>query len=505
MSSFWTPRAIAALLKGRWQGDAPADADATLRGLSIDSRTIQPGQVFLAIKGDRFDGHDFLDAAFARGAAFAIASSSHPSFLVARPSSLLLVPDPLAALHRLASAWRDELGHCNTTVIAVAGSNGKTTTRHLIHHVLTCGGLRGTQSPKSFNNHIGVPLTLLASGISGVGCRVSGQGKDDVTPEHSPHPTPHTPADDFVVVEVGTNHPGEIAALGAIVRPDIAVITSIGAEHLEFFGDLAGVAREEASLLACVRDGGVAFVPRHGDWPEDFEFPVPVGVGLAQFLWQDAVAEAVALPGVHNLSNAAAAAAVARTLGLTDEVIRRGLATVAAVEGRSEVIELGQRVTLLNDSYNANPSSMLAALAMLGEVAGHRRRVMVLGDMLELGDESPRAHADVVTQAVLGGGVVILIGERMTAFDARQTPALREGTMPDGVHLFRTLDASATAAIVELLRPGDAVLLKASRGMRLERLIPAIEARFPREGEPSPSAASPDARRPRTGEPQAPG
>ncbi len=453
MSDFWTPRAIAATLGGQWLGPVP---DTALRGVSIDSRAIHPGEVFIAIKGDRFDGHDFLAAAFDRGAAFAIAASSRRPTPDAR-HPMLLVPDTLVALQQLASAYRDELARQGCKVIAVAGSNGKTTTRHMIHHVLTHAELRGTQSPKSFNNHIGVPLTLLGARVSGIGYRVSGEGKDRATSDHTPYPIPHTPPpDDFVVVEVGTNHPGEIAALGAIVRPDIAVITSIGAEHLEFFGDLAGVAREEASLLACVQPEGVAIVPHDAPWPDEFEFPLPVGVALVEFAEDDPVAATVALPGRHNRANAAATAAVARCLDVSDSSIGAALACASAVDGRSQIIELGQGVTLLNDSYNANPDSMRAALDVLG--AFGRRRVAILGDMLELGHASADSHRAIVDLARRSADEVVLIGERFGG------PAW-------------SVDLSQR--IAAMIEPGDVVLLKASRGMRLERLIPAIEARFP--------------------------
>jgi UDP-N-acetylmuramoyl-tripeptide--D-alanyl-D-alanine ligase len=468
MSDFWTPRSIAATLQGQWRGSIP---DSPLCGVSIDSRAIQPGQVFVAIKGDRFDGHDFVDAALQRGAAFAIVDRDGPG---------LRVSDTLGALQQLASTYRDELAQHGCKVIAVAGSNGKTTTRHIIHHVLTHAGLKGTQSPKSFNNHIGVPLTLLGARVSGIGFRVSGEGKDTAVSDHTPYPIPDTPPDDFVVVEVGTNHPGEIAALARIVRPDIAVITSIGEEHLAFFGDLAGVAREEASLLGFVRAGGAALIPQSGYWPEDFEFPVPVGVELAEFDWRDPLGEAVALPGQHNRSNAAAAVAVARCFELGDDSIRAGLATVTSVEGRTEVIRLGANVTLINDSYNANPSSMYAGLGVLGDLVGDGRTVAILGDMLELGDESDRAHAEVVHEALTDGiELIVLIGERFTAWSDHHQRNTLDDTMPPCIRLVRELNETTIVQIAAMIEPDDTILLKASRGMRLERLIPAIAARFP--------------------------
>lgn len=416
---FWTPRHLAAVLQGRWL-HPPDDLDAPLAGLSTDTRTLEPGQVFLALRGERFDGHDHLAAAFDRGAPMAIAS--RPSALADPPVGVLLVPDTLAALQRLAAACRDHLAAGRCRVIAIGGSNGKTTTRHLIHHVLSRAGRTGTQSPKSFNNHIGVPLTLLAA-----------------RPEH-----------DFVAVEIGTNHPGEIDALAAIVRPDLAVITSIGEEHLEHFGDLAAVAREEASLLRHVRDGGAAFIGIEG-WPDEFEYPLPLGVDLVLFDADDPPAASVALPGLHNRSNAAAAAAVARRLGVDDGTIAAALADVEPVEGRSQVLTLPDGTTILNDSYNANPTSMRAALDLLAGYAP-ARRVAILGDMLELGDASAAAHRAIAQHARACADVVVLVGERFGG------PAWSD-------------------ALVEVVRPGDVVLVKASRGMKLERAVAALRRR----------------------------
>ena len=467
-----TPQSVADVLRGRWLVP-PADAAAPFpwRGVSIDSRAIDPGQVFFAIAGERFDGHDFVADALTRRPAIVIVHHERDYGPAATP--IFLVSDTLTALQNLASAWRNTLAARRCAVVAVAGSNGKTTTRHLIHHVLSATGLTGTQSPKSFNNHIGVPLTLLAAGVeTGSGDRVPGPvGEDDphvtrASAEPGPrHPEPAPPA--FVVVEAGTNHPGELAVLGNIIRPDVAVITSIGREHLEFFGDLAGVAREELSLLRFVGVTGVspvppaAILPAEAPFPEDIEIDVPVGVEVVEFDASDPAAQRVALPGAHNRANAAAAAEVARRFGVDDATIAAALATVSAVDGRSQVIKLGQGVTLINDSYNANPDSMLAALATLREFPG--RKVAVLGDMLELGDAGLDAHPQVAAAARDAADVVVLVGERFGGQPWRD--ALRD-------------------EVAALVRPGDVVLLKASRGIRLERLIPGLQSKFPCEPRP---------------------
>jgi len=231
--AFWTPQQFELVTAGTWV-HAPADADARLAGVSIDSRTIRPGEVFVALPGERFDGHDFLERAAEAGAAILIVEEEAAVDRGVMPDgcAILQVQDTYATLRQLGRAYRGWLAAHNVTVIAVTGSNGKTTTRHLIHAACSAK-LSGTQSPKSFNNHIGVPLTLLAASVE----------------------------DDFVVVEIGTNHPGEVAALGELVRPDAAVITSVGEEHMAFFGTLEAVAVEEASIGRFVRPGGFVVTP----------------------------------------------------------------------------------------------------------------------------------------------------------------------------------------------------------------------------------------------------
>ena len=236
IAGFWTPAHFAELTGGTWL-IPPRDAGAAISGISIDSRGLAAGQGFVAIRGERFDGHRFLAEAAAKGAALAIVEQPQPG--ADAPMAVLQVASTLAALQRLASHWRDRLGEAGCRIISVSGSNGKTTTRHLVHQVLTTAGLVGSQSPKSFNNRLGVPLTLLAAQAN----------------QH------------FVVAEIGTNHPGEIAALASILRPDIALITSIGEEHLEFFHDLEGVAQEESQVFAQIAEGGVAIIPAREHHP----------------------------------------------------------------------------------------------------------------------------------------------------------------------------------------------------------------------------------------------
>lgn len=533
--SFLNPENLRASTAGVWvhrvpemalPADRPADLPlpplhAPMTGVSTDTRTLAPGNVFVAIRGERFDGHAFLEQAVNAGASVLVIDdeSAMTPALAARAAGLsggsarggssggfgvLKVADTGKALLRLAQAYRQTL--TRTRVIAVCGSNGKTTTTRLIEHLLKAAGQRGTASPKSFNNAVGVPLTILSA----------------------------KPSDQFLICEVGTNAPGEIGVLADVVRPDIAVITSIGREHLEGFGDVAGVAKEEASILWALNPKGVAVLP--SDSPElatairGKKLPTVVAFGVSDGPLASAASTAVqsllqltecrhltswsvepasgrrspefhvaftvnkrqeyvlSVPGEHNARNALAAIAVARRFNVDEERIASALADFRPPEMRSQVRQLGAEtsgVTLLLDCYNANPDSMLSALRTLAAltppcVGG--RRVAVLGDMLELGAASGDMHALVGRElaALQEPGaridLAILVGERMRhaadALAAAGWPASRAVHLA-GIELLEHREAAA-----RLLRPGDLVLLKASRGTALERLAPVFAAAF---------------------------
>lgn len=486
--SFWTPQHFQAVTQGQWL-KAPADLSAPLAGVNTDTRTLAPNQVFIALTGERYDGHDYLTAAAHAGAAILLICQQDKLPNDIAGASVLLVDDTLKAMQTLAADYRDALAKADVRVIAVGGSNGKTTTRHLIHSVLLAT-LQGTQSPKSFNNHIGVPLTLLAA----------------------------SEEDDFVVVEVGTNHPGEIDFLGNIVRPDAAVLTSIGREHLAYFKDLNGVADEEATLLRHVKSTGLVLLPgepAQKKYLEPFLNRVPPEANLQWFgsrsesgqnahdltfnvdgsSFTDAAGLSVKLPllGRHNVDNTLAAIAVARWMGLADADIAASLSEARGVSMRMEIQQLGERegkgkrtLTLINDAYNANPDSMRAALEALMrlEPKGKGRRVAILGDMLELGDLSPQTHRELGQFAVeldskatqdhknkQGLGLVVLIG-KLAMFAAGE---LGRAWADSRFVVMPAWDDQLPARVAALLNPGDVVLIKASRGMALERLIPAIE------------------------------
>jgi len=445
----------------------PTDAAATLRGFSTDTRTMQRGEAFVALRGEQFDGHAFLRDAAEAGAALLIADRRcERTDLGLHAPPTLRVDDTIEALGAIASAHRRAL---RGRVIAVTGSVGKTTTKRLIHAVLG-RRLRGTASPRSFNNHIGVPLTLLAA----------------------------DPDDDYVVVEIGTNAPGEVAALGRIARPHIAVITHAGAAHLEGLGGLDGVVREKASLVDCLEPDGVAIVngeiaalrggvvsaPRvvtfgRGD-PCDLRLEdARVERGGTSFAF-DGLTAHLPLIGEHHACNALAAIAVGRAMGLGDGEIIDALASATAGEGRGGVVRFGPpaaTVTVIDDCYNANPESMAAALATLRAYPTTGRRIAVLGDMLELGEAAAAHHAAL--------GSLVTNGEPAAAIDAAHfigplSCAAAVAAAQSGRLVTHEPDLTPGAAqrIAASLHRGDVVLVKASRGMRLERVIEAIADRF---------------------------
>jgi UDP-N-acetylmuramoyl-tripeptide--D-alanyl-D-alanine ligase len=356
-------------------------------------------------------------------------------------------------------------------VVAVTGSNGKTTVKRMIHHVLA-GRLVGSCSPKSYNNQIGVPLTLL-------GVR---------------------PADDYVVCEVGSNAPGEVAALGRLCRPALAVITSVGPTHLERLLSVEGVAVEKASLLGELAGEGIGVVCGPGGAGEGaaalnkairahgrpvIRFGEGEGCqvrltayeprpGGARFEVNGHFRVDLAVPGRHNALNALAAMTVAQRFGIDLEEAGEALADFEPAEMRLQPVAAGS-VTILNDAYNANPASMSAAAEVLAEHSA-RRRVFVAGDMLELGADSPRLHRQTGRRIAQGGVDLLIAVGAMGRYVA-------EGAAEGGsrAEAFASVEEAA-GAVPGLLRPGDVVLLKGSRGMAMERLVAPIRSAFePRE------------------------
>lgn len=466
---FWEAETLRAVTGGRWV--VPPAAGVAIHGASIDSRSCKPGHVFFALRGERTDGHLYVEAAAAAGAALAVVD--RPGTLpegtlsnIEGRCGVLAVEDVAGALLALGAACRRSMA--GTTVVSVGGSNGKTTTTRLIESVLSTT-LRGTASPKSFNNAIGVPLTLLNA----------------------------RPGDRFVVCEVGTNAPGEIATLARVVRPDVAVLTSIGREHLEGLGDLAGVAREETAVLGSLSAGGVAVV--NGDSPhlaamgqalvalcgaamitygESASATVRMDrvttndTGVSVRLSGFAAELRVPLLGRHNAWNAAAAAIVGRRLGVPDDAIVQGMAAAKGPDWRMQRVEVavpGGRAVIVNDAYNANPESMRAALETFADLTRSSgrggRRVVVLGDMLELGPTSADLHDEVVGElARCEPDVAVFVGPGMVRAGKARGGWERAEWLPQS-------DRDAMGRIAGLVRAGDTVLLKGSRGMGLERVV----------------------------------
>lgn len=439
----------------------------SVSGVATDSRTINPGELFFAIPGPRFDGHDFVADVLASGAVGAVVSAARRDDVLARVDaakarSIVVVDDVVVALGRLGKYHRRQL---SAEVIAVVGSNGKTTTKAMIDHVLS-GKLRGRCSPKSYNNQIGVPLTLLSA----------------------------TAADDYLVVEIGTNAPGEIAALGELVTPNMVVVTCIGEEHLERLGDLGGVAQEELSILAHLGEGGFAAV--NGDSEHTVELSLGQSVTAVRFglnSTADLCLTRVAYedpwltftingrfeyrlqtPGSHNALNAAAAVAIARRLGQSPEEIAERLATFVPPPMRGEVLKLG-RLTVINDAYNANPHSAMAAIEMLEALPCSGRRIAVFGEMRELGPEAEALHRSVAERLRGSASHVVLVG---------QAGQWMGETLQDGGSLFapqvdwcETVD-DCRARLLEVVRDDDVVLLKASRAVGLESVVEPLRERL---------------------------
>ena len=435
--------------------------DRLVRNVCTDSRAAQPGDLFFAIAGERFDGHAFLDDVAAKGAvAVVVDRKKVPARLPA--CAVLAVDDPRAALGRLAAAYRREF---DLPIIAVGGSNGKTTTKELIASVLR-QKRTALWSEASFNNDIGVPMTLL---------------RLDRT---------HQAA----VLEAGTNHPGELAPLVAMIRPKYGVLTNIGREHLEFFGDLAGVIREEGALAEGLPADGKLLVNGDDEATDQIVRRTAakvVRVGLKEGndwrargirLDKNGVTFRVEAPdaafsgeyrihllGRHQVINALFAVAVSEELGLGRPAARDGLAGCQPAKMRLQLQEAGG-VRVLDDAYNANADSMLAALETLCDLPLQGRRVAVLGDMNELGAHSEAAHAEVGRRAAeLGIGQLFAVGKMapVTARAARDAGLTR-------VMEFADVEA-AVKAVKNFLKAGDVVLLKASRTSRLERIAATLK------------------------------
>jgi UDP-N-acetylmuramoyl-tripeptide--D-alanyl-D-alanine ligase len=441
-----------------------------MQGVATDTRENMRGKLFVALRGDKFDAHAFLADAAAQGAAAAMVDRRAGAF--ARPAGLPLIEvgDTRIALGDLGRWWR---GRLRSKVVVITGSSGKTTTRRLVDAALA-STMKGSASPKSFNNDIGVPLTLLAAGST----------------------------DGYLVVEVGMNHPGEISPLARMAAPNVAIVTMAGRAHLGGMGSVEAIIDEKATIVDGLGSMGIAIV--NGDQPAlvaAIETRVKPGVRVVTFgmgepcMWRMVSRVAagggqsmrvrepsgeewtcsIGLPGDYNAMNALAAIACARMLEVPAEKIAGALVAVTPTEMRMTRQEIGG-IAVYNDAYNANPDAMLASLRGFRELSeGASRRVTVLGDMLELGDQSAELHAEVGRAAVAAGArLAVFVGEASAyAADAARQMV---GVGVEVIHV-AALDAPGVAEIAAALRPGDVILLKGSRGSRMERLVEALSAR----------------------------
>jgi UDP-N-acetylmuramoyl-tripeptide--D-alanyl-D-alanine ligase len=456
------PEEFVAAVKGLPQGSIPSPS---ITGVSTDSRAIKPGDAFFALVGERFDGHDYVQQVVAAGAAVIVASRRDVAGLAREKGwPVVFVDNTTAALGRLASWYRRTLP---ARLVAVTGSNGKTTTKTMLETVLSTIG-RVISAPKSFNNNIGVPLTLLSA-------------------DHTHN---------YIVLEMGTNHVGEIAELGSLARPDMAVICSIGPAHMEGLGGLEGVAREKTSLLEYVPATGFAAV--NIDEPVLLPFLQSARCRLLRFgTAKDAELRAerieadatslrfkvngrwpvtMQMSGRHNATNALGAWAIASRLGMAPEQIVEALSQVRPPEMRLQRFQYGE-VTIINDAYNANPASMAAGLQTLADVhlTGSARRVAILADMLELGIQSQDLHGQLGQRLALLGCINCLVAVGAQAQHLADAAADKAA----GIEVHRFADADQAAkGIAGILRGGDVALLKGSRGMHLEKLLPAIQRAF---------------------------
>lgn len=463
--SLWTEEALLAATNGQLQGRI-----APLSGVSIDTRTLEKGDLFVALEGESRDGHDFIRMAFEKGAGAALVSH-HRAAEFSDAGPLLAVPDVLDGLRQIGMAAR---ARSSAKIAAVTGSVGKTGTKEALRTVLSEQAVTHA-SVASYNNHFGVPLTLARM------------------PESAR----------YGVFEIGMNHAGEIEPLTRMVKPHVALITTVEAVHLEFFSSVAAIADAKAEIFAGLLPQGVAVLNRDNPFFERLEALAqasPVGQIIGFGAHEKAEIRLVDLtllpdgsdvvvdyfgrrlsyriqsPGRHIALNSLGILGVAGALGADVDRVAASLVHVRPPEGRGARLVLGEAghaMTLLDESYNANPAAVRAALSILSAtpVGAGGRRIAVLGDMRELGEQSAALHAGLAPDVVANGvDVVLACGPFMKALWDDIPPALRGAYAPDS--------AALEAALLDTVRPGDAVMIKGSFGSRMGLLVAALKDRF---------------------------
>jgi UDP-N-acetylmuramoyl-tripeptide--D-alanyl-D-alanine ligase len=436
------------------------DHKAIAQGYSIDSRTIQPGELFFAVKGERMDGHEFVQQALEKGAIAAVVRQDQMARYPVR-ARLMAVDDTLVALQTLGAAVRRMWGK---PLVGVTGSTGKTTTKDAIAHVLS-SRLRVLKSEGNFNNHFGLPLMLLK-----------------IQPEH-----------EAAVIEMGMSHAGEIAALAKIAQPQIGVVTNVAPVHLEFFQSVTEIARAKYELIESLPDGGAAILNADDEYVSQFgrDFHGKVVLyglqssadvraeNIEQRGSEGSVFDVVAgdrrkratlrLVGTHNIYNALAAVAVGLERGLSLAEAAGALATLAPADKRGAVVQLGN-ITIINDCYNSNPTALNAMVDTLATMPA-KRRIVLAGEMLELGPGGEELHRR-SGQHMANKGIDILVGVRGLAKPMVEAAA-RAGMQAE----FVATPEEAGEWLARESREGDVVLLKASRGVKLERALETVVGR----------------------------
>jgi UDP-N-acetylmuramoyl-tripeptide--D-alanyl-D-alanine ligase len=443
------------------QGSLTAgDAEQTVSKISTDSRTLQQGDLFVPLRGENFDGHRFVEQASERGAIGAMVEESWKGAR-SKNFALIRVPDTLAGYQMLAANYRKSLP---LKVIAITGSNGKTSTKDFVAATLA-RRFRVTKTEGNFNNHVGLPQTMLAANSS----------------------------DEIAVWEIGMNHPGEIAALAKLAAPDAAIVTNIGLAHIEFMGSRDAIALEKGALVEAVREGGTVILNADDSFSSSLVrrtratvifAGVENGSVRATDLRQSSTGceftilegahrcrAQLPVPGIHMVQNAMLAVAAGRAFGLSLEECAAGLASAPLTKARLQIKEING-IQFIDDSYNANPDSMKAALRTLIELDADGRRIAVLGEMGELGNESDRGHREVgEAAAALGVDELIAVG----ATGATIARAAQKAGLEKSIAV--TSPEKAAERLGETASPGDLILVKGSRSARMERVLEAFAKR----------------------------
>ena len=430
------------------------DDTVVITKISTDSRTIKPGELFVALRGENFEGRDFIEASAKAGAAGALVDIDWAGS-VPNNFALLRATDTLQAYQKLAANYRRSLA---LKVLAITGSNGKTSTKDFAASVLA-RRFEVTKTEGNFNNHVGLPRTILEA----------------------------TSKDEVAVWEIGMNHPGEIAALSKIAAPDAAIITNIGVAHIEFMGSREAIAAEKGALAEAIEPQGTVILNADDPFSEGIAARTRAKVlfagttgGTVRAIEIRQSAEGseftivegahrcraqLPVAGSHMVQNALLAIAAGRAFGLSIEECAAGLTAAPLTKARLQIKEIGG-VQFLDDSYNANPDSMKAALRTLVELDAERKRIAVLGEMRELGTESERGHREVgETAATLGVDQLITIGD--------VAEAIAKGARTAGLDKVSSAGSTGEAAklLSEIAKPGDLVLIKGSRAARTEEVI----------------------------------